>query len=179
VRTKRVAVIDEHDVFRYGIVAILQEDRWLDVVYAAADGTPETGVDVIVASSAVARMLKVGCPVLVCWGPSDPPFMYTDRVAVLVERESLNAVDLLGHVWALSTGLRLQGNKNGCRPAALDKRCRHILHLLSQGADTRGISESLCYSERTVKGLIRDIEERLSAANRAEAVAKAIRGGLI
>jgi DNA-binding CsgD family transcriptional regulator len=37
----------------------------------------------------------------------------------------------------------------------------------------------LCYSERTVKGLIRDIEDRLSARNRVEAVVKGIRLGLI
>jgi DNA-binding CsgD family transcriptional regulator len=45
--------------------------------------------------------------------------------------------------------------------------------------DTRGISASMFYSERTVKGLIRNIEEQLNARNRAEAVAKAIRLGLI
>jgi DNA-binding NarL/FixJ family response regulator len=179
VRTKRVSVIDEHDVFRYGVVAILQEDPWLDVVHIAAEGAPDVPTDVIVASSVAARNITVHCPMLVWWEPSDPPFGHTSPVAAVVERSDLSAPDLLGHVWALSTGLRLQSTGNCCGPAEIDKRCRHILRLLSEGADTRGISQSLCYSERTVKGLIRDIEERLSATNRAEAVAKAIRQGLI
>lgn len=176
-RTKKVAVIDEHEVFRWGIAAILREDRWLDVVYIAAAGTPGD-VDVIVASPAVMRGLQVDCPVLVCWGPSDPPLSSLSDAAAILERDDISAEDLIGTVWALSTGLRVQSN--GVSPRkAIDTRCRHILRLLSEGADTRGISESLCYSERTVKGLIRGIEEQLSATNRAEAVAKAIRLGLI
>jgi DNA-binding CsgD family transcriptional regulator len=179
VRTKKVAVIDEYEVFRYGVVAILREDRWLDVVHIASEGPPDVPTDVIVASSVAARSISVPCPMLVWWAPSDPPFLNTNRMAAVVERDHLNAADLLGHVWALSTGLRLQSNGNHSESAEIDNRCRHILRLLSEGADTRGISASLCYSERTVKGLIRDIEERLSATNRAEAVAKAIRQGLI
>jgi DNA-binding NarL/FixJ family response regulator len=180
VRTKKVAVIDEHDVFRCGIVTILREDPWLDVVYVGSESTADLDVDVIVASPSICRNIHVGCPVLVCWGPSDPPLSNTYCAGAIVERDDLSAEDLIGFVWALSTGLRLEHNGAHLRAEMeIDKRCRHILQLLSEGADTRGISQSLCYSERTVKGLIRGIEERLSAANRAEAVAKAIRLGLI
>lgn len=179
-RTKRVAVIDEHDVFRCGIVAILGKDPWLDVVYAASEGAPNVDVDVVVASPAIVRRTQIGCPVLVCWGPSDPPLINAGDAAAIVERDDLRAEDLLGYVWALSTGLRVSYNGVSSRPEVdIDTRCRHILRLLSEGADTRGISESLCYSERTVKGLISGIEQRLSATSRAEAVAKAIRLGLI
>lgn len=176
-RTKKVAVIDEHEVFRWGIAAILREDPWLDVVYAAADGAPGD-VDVIVASPTVMRSLQVNCPVLVCWSPSDPPLSSVTTAAAVLERDDISAEDLIGTVWALSTGLRVENNGVKAHNA-IDTRCRHILRLLSEGADTRGISVSLCYSERTVKGLIRGIEEQLGATNRAEAVAKAIRLGLI
>lgn len=179
-RTKKAAVIDEHDIFRRGVVAVLREDRWIDVVYAAAEGSPCGDVDVAVVSPAIARKIEVDCPVLVCWGPCDPPLINSHRAAAVVERDNLTAENLLGFVWALSTGLRMGHNTNGSRTdEGFDERGRHILQLLSEGADTRGISESLFYSERTIKGLIRDIEEQLSATNRAEAVAKAIRLGLI
>lgn len=179
-RTKKVAVIDEHDIFRTGIAGILREDPWLDVVFVAAEGAPDVEVDVVVTSPSVMRRIDVDCPMIVCWGPSDPPLVDASRAEAVVERDAVRADELLGIVWALSTGLRLDSNGPGTRATMeLDKRCRHILRLLSEGADTRGISRSLCYSERTVKGLIRAIEEQLSAANRAEAVAKAIRLGLI
>lgn len=180
VRAKKVAVIDEHDIFRNGIAAILREDPWLEVVFVAAEGAPDVDVDVVITSPGVMRGIEVECPVIVCWGPSDPPLITASRAQAVVERDAVTADELVGIVWALSTGLRLEGNGTGTRlTMGFDTRCRHILRLLSEGADTRGISESLCYSERTVKGLIRGIEEQLSATNRAEAVAKAIRLGLI
>ena len=57
--------------------------------------------------------------------------------------------------------------------------CAGILRLLAEGADTLDISRQLRYSERTIKGLIQDIERELGARSRAQAVARGIRRGLI
>jgi DNA-binding NarL/FixJ family response regulator len=64
-------------------------------------------------------------------------------------------------------------------PTPLDERRLHVLRLLASGDSMRTISTKLCYSERTIKTLIRDVEYELSASNRAQAVAEAIRQGLI
>jgi DNA-binding NarL/FixJ family response regulator len=178
--TKRVAVVDEHDVFRRGVVAILDEDPFLRVVHESAEG-PIPEADVIVASPRAAGSLQSTLPVLICWGPYDPPFTRPpDCAMAVIERDRLHADELLAVVRALAAGLRVERRHNNHGSAdELDSRHRRILQMLAEGADTRCISESLHYSQRTVKGLVRDIEEHLSANNRAEAVAKGIRLGVI
>ncbi len=54
-----------------------------------------------------------------------------------------------------------------------------VLRLLSDGSDTREISNTLCYSERTVKSIIQEITRRFGLRNRSHAVAFAMRHGLI
>ena len=61
----------------------------------------------------------------------------------------------------------------------LDRRRLEVLRLLAEGANTRQIGESLRYSDRTIKTLIQDIERALGAKSRAQAVAEAVRKGLI
>jgi len=54
-----------------------------------------------------------------------------------------------------------------------------ILRLLSEGATNKDIAEKLYWSEATVKRKIGDILTKLEVSNRAQAVAEAIRRGLI
>ncbi len=54
-----------------------------------------------------------------------------------------------------------------------------VLSLIAQGADIREISESLFSSERTVKRKIEAVIAKLGAKNRTQAVAQAIKIGLI
>jgi DNA-binding CsgD family transcriptional regulator len=63
--------------------------------------------------------------------------------------------------------------------AGLDQRHLEVLRLLAAGSDTADIARALCYSERTIKYLVRGITTRLGARNRAHAVACAMRIGLI
>ena len=178
-RTHRLAVIDEHEVFRRGVLNVLHEDPAIVIIHESDSGGAPADADVIIASPGAFQGMEPGCPVIVCWGPSDPPLTgQLDRALVLVERDTVRCEELLAAVRALAVGLRLE-NGNGGDSDALDLRHRHILQLLAEGADTRGIAESLYYSERTVKGMIRQIEEHLCARNRAQAVAKSIRLGLI
>lgn len=54
-----------------------------------------------------------------------------------------------------------------------------VLRLLAQGASLRDVADHLFWSEATVKRKIQDAQEKLGAANRVQAVAEAIRRGLI
>ena len=54
-----------------------------------------------------------------------------------------------------------------------------VLQLLAEGMDTTDIASELRYSERTVKAIIQDVIHRLGVRNRAQAVAYAVRGGVI
>jgi DNA-binding NarL/FixJ family response regulator len=61
----------------------------------------------------------------------------------------------------------------------LTEREAAILRLLAEGYTTAEIGQRLYYSERTVKNVIHEVTARLGARNRTQAVAHAIRHGLI
>jgi DNA-binding NarL/FixJ family response regulator len=62
---------------------------------------------------------------------------------------------------------------------SLSSREMEVLRCLAQGMTTTQISSQLFISDNTVKTHVRHIMEKLEAANRAEAVSKAIQMGLI
>jgi DNA-binding NarL/FixJ family response regulator len=61
----------------------------------------------------------------------------------------------------------------------LTDRERAVLSRVAEGADTREIARALAYSERTVKTVIQDLTRRFGVRNRPQAVAYALRHGLI
>jgi len=180
---RRVAVVDEEEIFRRGVVACLADDPLVVVVLAQAHGPlPET-VDVAVVSAAALAEERFHCPVVLCrdyFGELPPA--NAGRVAAVLPRERLVCEQLLAAVRAAAAGLRVNANDDfgsGIEHVHLDPRRREVLRLLAEGADTAAISETLSYSVRTIKSLIYDIERELSATNRAQAVAEAIRQGII
>ena len=65
-------------------------------------------------------------------------------------------------------------------PAArLTDREQQVLSLIAQGHPTREVAQQLCYSERTVKNVLHDVVTKLNARSRSQAVAHAVREGLI
>ena len=54
-----------------------------------------------------------------------------------------------------------------------------VLRLLAEGASSREIADRLFWSEITVKRKVQDIADKLNAGNRVQAVAEAVRRGLI
>jgi len=61
----------------------------------------------------------------------------------------------------------------------LSKREINVLRLVADGLDTGEIAQHLSYSERTIKNVIHDVTSRLQLRNRSQAVAYAMREGLI
>jgi DNA-binding NarL/FixJ family response regulator len=61
----------------------------------------------------------------------------------------------------------------------LNPREREVLRMLALGEDTRGIAVALCYSERTVKNVVRAVLAKLGCRTRAQAVGMATRAGEI
>jgi DNA-binding NarL/FixJ family response regulator len=65
-------------------------------------------------------------------------------------------------------------------PAArLTDREQQVLSLIANGHPTREVAQQLCYSERTVKNVLHDVVTKLNARSRSQAVAHAVREGLI
>ena len=67
----------------------------------------------------------------------------------------------------------------GLSVSRLTLREREVLRLLADGYPTREVADRLCYSERTIKNVIHDVVMKLNARTRSQAVAAAIREGLI
>jgi len=67
------------------------------------------------------------------------------------------------------------------RPVAakLTDREQQVLSLIAAGHPTREVAQELCYSERTVKNVLHDVVTKLNARSRSQAVAFAVREGLI
>ena len=64
-------------------------------------------------------------------------------------------------------------------PVALEERELAVLRLLADGWGTPEIAVELCYSERTVKNVIHSVLTRLRLRNRTQAVAFALRHGVL
>ena len=62
---------------------------------------------------------------------------------------------------------------------ALTEREQRVLALIAEGFPTREVAEQLAYSERTVKNVLHDIVTKLNVRSRSQAVAHAVRDGLI
>jgi len=61
----------------------------------------------------------------------------------------------------------------------LSKRELQLLQLIADGATTQEIAGTLYLSERTVKRKVQDLLDKLEAGNRAQAVSKAYKQGLL
>ncbi len=85
--------------------------------------------------------------------------------------------DLLG---SLLRGMPADG-LDAARPgtARLTDREQQVLSLIAAGHPTREVAQQLCYSERTVKNVLHDVVTKLNARSRSQAVAFAVREGLI
>ncbi|RME57929.1 MAG: DNA-binding response regulator [Caldilineae bacterium] len=65
------------------------------------------------------------------------------------------------------------------RESGLDQEDLRILEMIAEGATNQQIADALFWSEITVKKRMQEITRKLGAANRSQAVAVAIRRGLI
>jgi DNA-binding NarL/FixJ family response regulator len=86
------------------------------------------------------------------------------------------APDLLGN---LVRGVSADGPNGKPALARLTEREQQVLALIAQGHPTREVAQELCYSERTVKNVLHDVVTKLNARSRSQAVAHAVREGLI
>jgi DNA-binding NarL/FixJ family response regulator len=61
----------------------------------------------------------------------------------------------------------------------LNAREQQVLRLVAEGHPIREVAEQLRYSERTIKNVIHDVVTKLNVRTRSQAVAHAVREGLI
>lgn len=181
--TVAIAVVDENEIFRRGLVACLDDDASFGVAVVRSEplvgaeaSAVSRSVAVAVVSPKAARQTELSCPLVVC---ASAPFGGTEngRVVAVLPRNGLTAEQLVAAVHGAAVGLEV--SRRELLLPRLDERRLRILRLLADGASTEEISQSLRYSQRTIKGLVASIQVELGSRTRAQAVATAIRGELI
>ena len=184
-----VGVLEEDEVFRRGVVAVLVEEDCECIILEPdgdaarpAIGAPPSLDAAVVCSRALGRVL-LECPI-VCLAHSDlsgEERCHTwSGVKATLPHDGLAAEALVASVRAAAAGLQVESLKPDRHPDdVMDPRRIEVLRLLATGSDTRAIARNLQLSERTVKTLVHDIQLTLGASTRAQAVAEGIRLGLI
>jgi DNA-binding NarL/FixJ family response regulator len=140
-------------------------------------------------------------PVLVCLPDTrseDVVRLVEDGVCGFLERETLTprllratvqaaldgsgimAPEMLGRVFGrVARVSRDVLEPRGLTLSHLTPRERQVLAMLADGHSTREVAVALSYSERTVKTISHDIATKLGARTRTQAVAQAVRAGII
>ena len=174
----RVAVYDPNEIFRRGVVSCLREDAMLEVV---ADGpsycadAPESDVAVVTAMAVAVPT----CPLVACVDRAARlrSLDWQSGVYAVLARRSLDPDQLVSAVRAAAVGLRT--TDSALANPDFDQRSLAVLQMLADGAAVREISDSLGWSERTIKGVIAAVQREFSARTRTQAVAEALRRELI
>ena len=179
-RQIRVHVVEEHEVFRRGIVASLREQTEF-ALCNDEDAAGLRGADVAVVSDTAIAQQRFDCPLVVCTADTPRCQMHSGNVvAGVLERETMTEAQLHATVRAVAAGLRVNIERyDAGSPQAVDQRAVRVAELLARGYTTEEIARDLSYSERTVKKVIKELEGVLHARSRAHIVAQAIRRGVI
>lgn len=102
-----------------------------------------------------------------------------DAVAAAGQGDGAMSPALLGQMLSAAGRSRGAANADRSAVAGVTDRERDVLRLLADGHGVAEIAGLLSYSERTIKADVAKVTVRLSARNRTQAVAHAVRIGLI
>jgi DNA-binding NarL/FixJ family response regulator len=203
----RVLIVDDHPIVREGVSAVLERDRDIDVVGAAAtldEGlrmAAELHPDVILLdlklpdgddAGSVARFGQEGRGIVVfsAYDADEDVFRAIQggaRGYLLKGSPAADIAQAIRQVHAgesyLSPRIAAKLVKGVAQPRGrsglLSARERGVLRLIAAGLSNRQIGETLSISERTVKFHVTAIFNKLGAENRAQAVALAAERGLL
>jgi two-component system response regulator DesR len=196
-RRLRVLVVDDHDVVHWGFRLLLGEQPWVERCLAARTGDEaiqltrsfrpdvalvdlflagESGADVcesIRAASASTRVLMISGA-----GRISPHAARAAGASGFVSKD-WQAHDVAMAVRMVGLGMTMFPPKADQPAPLLTEREREVLDLIAGGSTNREIAERLYLSPHTVKEHTSTLYRKLRARNRAEAVQRAQRIGLL
>jgi DNA-binding NarL/FixJ family response regulator len=180
-RPIRVQVVEEHELFRRGIVASLSERSEFVLCEPEEEATRAARADVAVVCDAAIARHRFECPLVVCTAESAARRQHPGNVvAGVLIRATMTEAQLHATVRAVAAGLRVNMETYDSAAArTIDGRAVRVAELLARGYTTQEIARDLSYSDRTVKKVIKQLEGVLHARSRAQIVAHAIRQGMI
>jgi two-component system NarL family response regulator len=212
VASESVFVVDQHAIYRSGVVAVLErmqevgaigqagsvEDAREDASLMAADvvildhdlaGAQQLIRDVSSGRDAHVVICSAHCTeseVLASIQSGATGVLCKDTLTPEGLRSALRAADngagiLPPNLLASLFGPAAEDERGRRDPAGarLTERERRVLRLIADGKPTREVAGALAYSERTVKSVLHDAITKLGARSRSQAIAYAVRHGLI
>jgi DNA-binding NarL/FixJ family response regulator len=185
----RVGVLEEDEVYRRGVMTVLNEDGCVCIDLGGDRETSPEAVDapgtldVAVVCSRLLDEVRLSCPIVCLAIPElqgAESCHSSPNVKATLPQDGLTAEELVASVHAAAAGLQVESpSLSRLNGDVMDPRRVEVLKLLAGGADTRTIARNLQLSERTVKTLVHDTQLTLGVTTRAQAVAEAIRLGLL
>ena len=197
-RRLRVLVVDDHEVVHWGLRLMLGEQPWVERCVSARNSEealtlarryePHVAlVDLFVGQESGAeicerlRAISPQTNVLMTSGAGriSPNAARAAGAAGFISKD-WPAADIAGAVRMVGLGMTVFGpHESASGGSRLSEREREVLDLIASGATNREIAEQLFLSPHTVKEHTSSLYRKLSVRNRAEAVQKAQRLGLI
>ena len=196
-RRLRVLVVDDHDVVHWGFRVLLGEQPWVQRCLAARTGAEalalldgfkphvalvdlflvgESGADVcdsIRKASPSTRVLLISGA-----GRMSPAAARAAGASGFVSKD-LEAREVVRAVRMVGMGMTMFAPTAEQPAPLLTEREREVLDLIAAGSTNREIAERLFLSPHTVKEHTSVLYRKLHARNRAEAVQRAQRVGLL
>jgi two-component system response regulator DesR len=196
-RRLRVLVVDDHDVVHWGFRVLLSEQPWVERCLAARTGAealelvrsfqPHVAlVDLFLAGESGAELsesIRGASPstrVLLISGAG--------RMSAAAARaagasgfvsKDWDASEVVSAVRMVGLGMTMFARKSDQPEPMFSEREREVLALIAAGSTNREIAEQLYLSPHTVKEHTSALYRKLRARNRAEAVQRAQRIGLL
>lgn len=196
-RRLRVLVVDDHDVVHWGFRVLLAEQPWVERCLAARTSRealeltratrPHVAlVDLFLAGESGAEL----CEAIRELSPETRVLLISGagRMAPTAARavgasgfisKDWDATDVVAAVKRVGRGMTMFEPKSDQPEPLLTEREREVLDLIAAGSTNREIAEQLFLSPHTVKEHTSALYRKLRARNRAEAVQRAQRMGLL
>lgn len=196
-RRLRVLVVDDHDVVHWGFRVLLGQQPWVERCLAARTGAEaleltktfhphvalvdlflagESGADVcesILAASPATRVLLISGA-----GRMSSAAARASGASGFVSKD-WEAQEVATAVRMVGLGMTMFSPKSDQPVPLLSEREREVLGLIAAGSTNREIAERLYLSPHTIKEHTSTLYKKLRARNRAEAVQRAQRIGLL
>jgi two-component system response regulator DesR len=193
----RVLVVDDHEVVHWGFRLMLGEQPWVERCLSARNGEEAMAltrryephvalVDLFVGQESGAeicermRFVSPQTNVLLISGAGriSPNAAKSAGAAGFISKD-WPAADIAGAVRMVGLGMTVFRPHEAPGGPPLSDREREVLDLIASGATNREIAGKLYLSPHTVKEHTSSLYRKLAVRNRAEAVQKAQRLGLI